>query len=137
MLAVTAFMASADEYWDRKVSLYDSLRVSHDDIVFLGNSITDGGEFSELFGMENVLNRGIISDIIPGVMKRLDQVTDGHPKKIFLLIGINDVSHGHPVSKLAARYAELVTPSAANRRKRSYTSSRSCPSTTISAVTRT
>lgn len=108
MLTITAFAATADEYWDRKVSLYDSLQVTHDDIVFLGNSITDGGEFSELFGMENVLNRGIVSDIIPGVMKRLDQVTDGHPKKIFLLIGINDVSHGHSVSKLASRYAELV-----------------------------
>ena len=37
--------ARADEYWDQKTSLFDVLPVTSDDIVFLGNSITDGGEF--------------------------------------------------------------------------------------------
>lgn len=100
--------ASADEYWDRKVSLFDSLPIYENDIVFLGNSITDGGEFNELFNMENIKNRGIRSDIMPGVEKRLDQITKGHPKKIFLLIGINDVSHGHSADVLARKYQSLI-----------------------------
>ena len=85
--------AHADEYWDQKTSLFDVLPVTSDDIVFLGNSITDGGEFA---------------DVITGVEKRLTQVTSGHPAKIFLLIGINDVSHGLTVDQLAARYERLV-----------------------------
>ena len=100
--------ASADEYWDQKTSLYEILPIYEQDIVFLGNSITDGGEFSELFNMPNIKNRGIRSDIITGVEKRVSQVTTGHPQKIFLLIGINDVSHGHSVTELARRYERLV-----------------------------
>ncbi len=46
--------------------------------------------------------------MITGVEKRLGQVTAGHPAKIFLLIGINDVSHGHSVATLAERYVRLV-----------------------------
>ncbi len=45
---------------------------------------------------------------MPGVQKRLEQVVKGKPRKIFLLIGINDVSHGHSVDKLAERYESLV-----------------------------
>ena len=98
----------ADEYWDQKTSLFDVLPVTSDDIVFLGNSITDGGEFAELFDMPNIKNRGIRSDVITGVEKRLTQVTSGCSAKIFLLIGINDVSHGLTVDQLAARYERLV-----------------------------
>lgn len=98
----------ADKYWEQKVSLFDHLPISRNDIVFLGNSITDGGNFEELFKREDVKNRGIRSDIIPGVQRRLEQVVKGHPRKIFLLIGINDVSHGLSVDSLASRYSKLV-----------------------------
>ena len=99
---------AVDKYWEQKVTLFDLLPVTSDDIVFLGNSITDGGNFEELFKRRDVKNRGIRSDAIPGVMKRLDQNTKGEPKKIFLLIGINDVSHGLSVDALAQRYEKLV-----------------------------
>ena len=109
MLTASCYLpAHADEYWDQKTSLFDVLPVTSDDIVFLGNSITDGGEFAELFDMPNIKNRGIRSDVITGVEKRLTQVTSGHPAKIFLLIGINDVSHGLTVDQLATRYERLV-----------------------------
>ena len=100
--------AVADKYWEQKVSLFNLLPIGRGDIVFLGNSITDGGNFEELFNRKDVKNRGIRSDAIPGVMKRLDQITKGAPKKIFLLIGINDVSYGLTVDALAARYENLV-----------------------------
>ncbi len=103
-----AFTASADEYWEQRTSLFELLPIHGNDIVFLGNSITDGGEFNELFNMANIKNRGIRSDIITGVEKRLGQVTSGEPAKIFLLIGINDISHGHTVDELARRYERLV-----------------------------
>lgn len=109
-MVATGFVPASfgDEYWDRKTSLFDVLPVNGNDIVFFGNSITDGGEFAELFGMPNIKNRGISSDVITGLEKRLGQITAGHPAKIFLLIGINDVSHGLSVDRLAERYARLV-----------------------------
>lgn len=101
--------SAVDKYWEQKVTLFNLLPITEKDIVFLGNSITDGGNFEELFKREDVKNRGIRSDAIPGVMKRLKQVTEGKPKKIFLLIGINDVSHNLSVEQLAKRYSELVS----------------------------
>ena len=108
LMSLVSLPMQADEYWDRKTSLFEILPVNSKDIVFLGTSITDGGEFNELFGMDNIKNRGISSDIMGGVEKRLAPITSGHPAKIFLLIGINDVSHGHSVSELARRYERLV-----------------------------
>lgn len=107
-MLLSAPCASADEYWDRKTSLFEVLPIYGNDIVMLGNSLTDGGEFAELFDMPNIKNRGIRSDVITGVEKRLTQVTSGHPAKIFLLIGINDVSHGLSTDRLAERYERLV-----------------------------
>lgn len=97
-----------NEYWQQRVTLFDCLSVKSSDIVFLGNSITDGGEFYELFGNNTIKNRGISGDVIRGVRDRLYQVVSGCPKKIFLLIGINDISHNIPVDKLAMEYDELV-----------------------------
>ncbi len=101
-------MEARSEYWHQRVTLFDLLPVEPGDIVFLGNSITDGGEFTELFNNPNIKNRGISSDVISGVKERLYQVTNNHPSKIFLLIGINDVSHNHTVEKLASDYEDLV-----------------------------
>ncbi len=108
-LCGTSFTATAqNEYWHQKVSLFEILPIKSTDIVFLGNSITDGGEFAEIFDDDRIKNRGISADVISGVSKRLDQVTSGHPSKIFLLIGINDISHGLTVDKLAEEYSRLV-----------------------------
>lgn len=108
-VSCTSSDASArSEYWHQRVSLFDSIPVEPGDIVFLGNSITDGGEFQELLGVENVKNRGIQGDVVDGVLERLSQVTKGAPSKIFLLIGINDVSHALSAQKIASKYDELV-----------------------------
>lgn len=101
-------MQARSEYWHQRVTLFDLLPVEPGDIVFLGNSITDGGEFTELFDNPSIKNRGISSDVISGVKERLYQVTDNHPSKIFLLIGINDISHNLSVGRLASDYEDLV-----------------------------
>lgn len=110
-VAFTCFSSTAvarSEYWEQKVSLFDRLPVNPGDIVFLGNSITDGGEFSELFGNGKIKNRGISSDVIAGVRERLRQVTSNSPAKIFLLIGINDISHNRTIDSIADEYRLLV-----------------------------
>ena len=58
--------------------------------------------------MPNVLNRGIIGDVIEGIRLRVDPIVDGHPKKIFLLSGVNDVSHNLSADSIAAAMGELI-----------------------------
>lgn len=83
-------------YYHQRWTLFKSLPTSKKDIIFLGNSITDGGEWTELLGNKHCKNRGISGDVTAGVMHRLADVTQGRPAKIFLLIGVNDLSRNTP-----------------------------------------
>ena len=61
-------------------------------IVFLGNSITEGGKsWNKRFNLQNLVNRGISGDITEGVLVRLNEIYYYKPLAVFLLIGINDV----------------------------------------------
>jgi len=79
-------------YYDQKKSLFEILPDTKNEIIFLGNSITDGCEWSELLQNPHAKNRGISGDTSEGVLNRLYQVTRAQPAKVFLLIGINDLS---------------------------------------------
>ena len=59
--ACTAFAQS--EYNLQRRSLFEVLPVYSSDIVFLGNSITDGCEWAELFNNRHVKNRGGCSTV--------------------------------------------------------------------------
>ena len=60
----------------------------------IGNSLTEnGGDWSKRLGVSNIKNRGIIGNDAMGIYNRLNQIVSGKPKKIFLMCGINDVSH--------------------------------------------
>lgn len=90
-------------FYYQRATLFEELPITSKDIVFLGNSITNGAEWSELFQNKNVKNRGISGDICTGVYDRLDAILKGKPAKIFLLIGINDVSRGTPADTIVNR----------------------------------
>ena len=79
-------------YYDQRKSLFEVLPDTKNEIIFLGNSITDGSEWSELLQNPKAKNRGISGDTSEGVLNRLSQVTRMQPAKVFLLIGINDLS---------------------------------------------
>lgn len=92
-----------------KVGLFKSFPNSEKDVVFLGNSITAGVDWSELLGLKEARNRGISGDITFGVLERLDEVIEGKPAKVFLLIGINDISRNIPDSLIVDNYRKIVT----------------------------
>ncbi|MCK9640636.1 MAG: GDSL-type esterase/lipase family protein [Prolixibacteraceae bacterium] len=79
-------------YYDQRKSLFEILPDTKNEIIFLGNSITDGSEWCELLGNPRAKNRGISGDTSEGVLFRLYQVTRVQPAKVFLLIGINDLA---------------------------------------------
>lgn len=95
-------------YYEQKTSLYALLPNTKREIVFLGNSITDTAEWAELLGNSRVKNRGISGDTSFGVLARLDEVTASQPAKIFLMIGINDLSRGIPDSLIIRNYRRIV-----------------------------
>lgn len=82
-------------FYQQRSSLFRKLPQTEGDVIFLGNSITNGSEWDELFGDVHLKNRGISGDVTAGVLNRLDEVISRKPAKIFLLIGINNLAAGH------------------------------------------
>jgi lysophospholipase L1-like esterase len=94
--------------YELKFELFKSFPDSPKDIIFLGNSITAGTDWMELLGRTDVRNRGISGDITFGVLERLDEVTEGKPAKVFILIGINDISRNVPDSIILGNYQKII-----------------------------
>jgi lysophospholipase L1-like esterase len=107
-LITTPSIAQHSTYYYQKRSHFESLPDTPNEIIFLGNSITDGCNWSELFNNPNVKNRGISGDITQGVLDRLDEVTSSYPMKIFIMIGVNDLARGYTVDQVVNNQKEIV-----------------------------
>jgi len=92
----------------KKVADFKAEPKSKTDIIFLGNSITAGTDWAKLLDLPQAKNRGISGDISFGVLERLQDVIDGKPSKIFILIGINDISRNIPDSVILSNYKKMI-----------------------------
>lgn len=95
-------------YYDQKLSMFEQMPTPKKAIVWLGDSITDGGEWSELFPEYNTMNRGISSDNTFGVLYRLYEVVKRKPRKLFILIGINDIARSIPDEVILRNYRKMI-----------------------------
>ncbi|WP_321995540.1 GDSL-type esterase/lipase family protein [Draconibacterium orientale] len=95
-------------YYYRRATLFEKLSVNSNDIVFLGNSITDGAEWNELFDNPNIKNRGISGDITQGILDRIEPIVSGKPAKLFLMIGINDMSRSIEQDTIVGNIAKII-----------------------------
>ncbi|MBR5728217.1 MAG: sialate O-acetylesterase [Muribaculaceae bacterium] len=109
VVAVAALaQANQDVYYARRVTLFDQLPVGKKDIIMLGNSLTDGAEWNELMRNSHVKNRGIVGDIVQGLYERMEPILKGQPKKIFIMSGVNDVSHDVSGDSIARAMEKLI-----------------------------
>lgn len=95
-------------YYGQKASLFRLLPDTKGEIIFLGNSITDIGEWVEIWQNPKVKNRGISGDNTFGVLARLDEVVSSKPEKVFLMIGINDIARDTPDSVIVGNIIKIV-----------------------------
>ena len=83
------------EYYNSKVELYKAENeglTEPIDIVFLGDSLTDGYDVSRFYPEYTVLNRGIAGDTTVGLEERLDvSLYAVQPKVAIMLIGANNM----------------------------------------------
>lgn len=94
-------------YWDKK-SHFETLPKSEAEIIFLGDSLTDLCEWSELFSNNRIKNRGICGDTTDGVLNRITNIIESQPQKLFMMIGINDLNQGVSVEDVANNYQLIV-----------------------------
>lgn len=106
--ALSAQNVSHSTFYYQRVSLFEKLPTSNEDIIFLGNSITNGGEWAELLNDKRVKNRGISGDVCTGVLDRLNSIVAGQPSKIFLMIGINDLARGTSADSILFKTEQII-----------------------------
>lgn len=95
-------------YYYHKKEHFETLPDMDNEIIFLGNSITDNCEWAELFQNPNIKNRGIGGDDTDGILERLSEVTNSNPSKIFIMIGTNDLAYGKSVEHVVSNYYKII-----------------------------
>lgn len=79
------------------------------DVVFVGDSITYKCQWNELYPDKSIKNRGIGSDTTSGLLTRIDSIIKTQPDKLFIMIGINDLSIGINEDVTIENYREIVS----------------------------
>ncbi|MEO7006772.1 MAG: GDSL-type esterase/lipase family protein [Terrimesophilobacter sp.] len=77
-------------------------------MVFLGDSLTEDGHWSEWFPDSNVHNMGRGGDTTNGVLARLGEVVAAAPDEILLLIGTNDLATRQTVEHLVRNTQSIM-----------------------------
>src|SRR5690349_13279539 len=82
----------ANYYYKQRVEYFNKMPHVKNEIVFLGNSITERGEWQEILSGYRcpIVNRGVGGDNSFGILARMDEILAAKPKAIFLMDGIND-----------------------------------------------
>ena len=91
---------------------YDAFRVlppDDADILFIGNSITNMHEWWEAFGNDDVCNRGTSGGYSYEVLANLGYLVQGTPRKVFLMIGTNDIGDSQPDASTISNIEEILT----------------------------
>ena len=98
----------ANGHYLQRLEFFKRMPNQKNEIVFLGNSITEGGKWQELVPDKPVVNRGISGDVTYGVIARMDEVLASKPAKLFILIGINDMKRGTPQEAILNNYQKII-----------------------------
>jgi lysophospholipase L1-like esterase len=96
------------EHTPQRIAKFKTEPIVTGKVMFLGNSITEMGNWQKVLHDTTVINRGIGGDITYGVLKRLKDITDRYPSKIFILLGINDIGKDIPDAVIADNYLKIV-----------------------------
>ncbi len=97
-----------DPHYIFKVSEFKSTAFEKGGVVFLGDSITEQGNWSAIKFSVPVYNFGISGDTSYGVLKRVGQVISINPVMVILTIGVNDLQRGFMPEKVSANTGEIV-----------------------------
>lgn len=81
-----------NQHYQDRIAEFKQSPIRHEAIIFLGNSLTEWGNWSQFFQDQHIVNRGIAGDNTLGILNRLDEIIRAKPKAVFLLTGINDIS---------------------------------------------
>ena len=105
-------------HYTTRVQEFRQQNLQLQNVILVGDSITEGFDVAKYFPDRRIINRGIGADVIGnalpaddrrGVLKRLDEsIFSCAPRDVFLLIGINDLGDNHTPETMEAGYREIL-----------------------------
>ena len=101
--------AMIDGMTERRLSQFEALAATHSAVAFVGDSITEGGLWSEWLPGVDVINRGISGNTTQDILDRMHQIVSVQPDKLFLMIGVNDLNKRLGAAVALANYTKQTT----------------------------
>jgi len=100
----------ANWYYLQRVEYFAKTPIPKNAIIFLGNSITERGEWQEILADSKypIINRGIGGDNSFGILARMDELVKAKPKAIYLMDGINDQFRNLPHDVSIYNYRRII-----------------------------
>jgi lysophospholipase L1-like esterase len=100
----------ANWYYLQRVEYFNKMPHQKNEIVFLGNSITERAEWQEILADSKfpIVNRGVGGDNSFGILARMDEILASKPKAIFLMDGINDQFRKLPHETSIYNYKRII-----------------------------
>ena len=92
---VTSTLRADVPFRNHRYDAFTVLPADDDDVLFIGNSITNMHEWWEAFGDHHVKNRGNSGGMTQEIIDNLGSIVQGTPKKVFLMIGTNDIGSSY------------------------------------------
>lgn len=97
------------EHYRNRVELFrQSPAIEVGSIFFIGDSMIEGGKWSEYFSNTKILNRGIVGDNTEGMSNRLDEVVHAKPSIVFFSGGVNDISQNVKTKEIVANFRYMI-----------------------------
>ena len=95
-------------YYLEKASLYEMDSRQDYDIVFVGDSLTDGADWQSFFKDYSIANRGINGDNSRGILERIDNIKQTGAKRAFVMVGVNDLNRGFELTEVIENYQSII-----------------------------
>jgi len=78
------------------------------DVLFIGDSLTRQADWDKLLADDRIINLGKDGETIKALLKRKFFLFPPRARKIFLMIGINDLVHSRKPAEIAHDYRSLL-----------------------------
>jgi lysophospholipase L1-like esterase len=78
------------------------------DVVMVGDSITQLGQWGEYFPCLTIANRGAVGDGAQEALKRIDNIRSTRARMAFIMFGVNDLAANRSVRNAAQNEEELA-----------------------------
>lgn len=95
------------EYYRERMAYFNKNSKQEYDVVLLGNSLIEAGNWDSLLHDFKILNYGIGGDITLGMLNRLDLIIKINPKVCFIEGGVNDLYRNIPEDSIVTNIRKM------------------------------